>query len=137
MGFTAPWLSLTGFAWKFFPSVTGQTPVAPAANNDSGPDCTVSAGSGSALLETYPNVLTMRKSRTRSRNTAVRSGKASTAPIQLTLPLPANDCAQPRLLKIVQREPQKQPECLLISGRMADVCAALERMARTEQALHS
>jgi hypothetical protein len=40
--------------------------------------------------------------------------------------------ASPRLLKIVQREPQ-QPECLLICGRMADVCAALERMALHEQ----
>ncbi|WP_156920031.1 hypothetical protein [Comamonas composti] len=35
--------------------------------------------------------------------------------------------AQPAL-RIVQRRPVDRPECLLISGRMADVCAALERM---------
>jgi len=56
------------------------------------------------------------------------------------MPLPleaAPACSQPRMLRIVQREPRNQPECLLISGRMADVCAALERMAANEGALHA
>ena len=35
---------------------------------------------------------------------------------------------QPSGLRIIQRSPQEQPECLFISGRMADVCAALERL---------
>jgi len=53
-----------------------------------------------------------------------------------TSPITAEAVPPPsaRLLKIVQREPRKQPECLLISGRMADVCAALERMVLNEQA---
>ncbi|AIJ47548.1 MULTISPECIES: hypothetical protein [Comamonas] len=53
-----------------------------------------------------------------------------------TSPITAEAVQPPsaRLLKIVQREPRKQPECLLISGRMADVCAALERMVLNEQA---
>src|SRR5256885_15231623 len=53
---------------------------------------------------------------------------------QLILPLlptqPALQSApeRPSGLRIIQRSPQEQPECLFISGRMADVCAALERM---------
>ncbi|MGB6096065.1 MAG: hypothetical protein WBF95_07190 [Comamonas thiooxydans] len=59
----------------------------------------------------------------------------SVAAAQLHVPMTAEPAqvGAPRLLKIVQREPRSQPECLLISGRMADVCAALERMALHEQ----
>ena len=59
----------------------------------------------------------------------------SVAAAQLHVPMTAEPAqvGAPRLLKIVQREPHSQPECLLISGRMADVCAALERMALHEQ----
>ena len=36
-------------------------------------------------------------------------------------------------LRIVQREPLQQPARLVISGRMADVCAALENLAAQEK----
>lgn len=36
--------------------------------------------------------------------------------------------SRPMALRIVQHHPGEHPECLFISGRMADVCAALERM---------
>ena len=35
-------------------------------------------------------------------------------------------------LRIVRREPVQQPARLVISGRMADVCAALEELANRE-----
>lgn len=61
---------------------------------------------------------------------ARQTGDAGEA--QLLLPLlPAQPLAvpaQPSRLRIIQRSPQEQPECLFISGRMADVCAALERI---------
>ena len=149
MGFTAPLLSLTRFAWKIFPvaAAAGQPSAAWAASNDSGPDHVDGSSSGSAQEQkqaqrfqgtgAYPNVITLRSSRTRRRNSAGRYGKPVAAQQQLALPLQAADSTQPRLLRIVQREPQKQPECLLISGRMADVCAALERMAGAEQVWHA
>ncbi len=49
-------------------------------------------------------------------------------PLQPELPSLPADQALPSGLRIIQRSPQEQPECLFISGRMADVCAALERM---------
>lgn len=149
MGFTAPLLSLTRFAWKVFPvaAAAGQPSTAWAASNDSGPDHVDGPGSDSAQAQEQaqrlqdtgacPNVITLRSSRTRRRNSAGRYGKPVAALQQLALPLQAADNTQPRLLKIVQREPQKQPECLLISGRMADVCAELERMAGAEQVWHA
>lgn len=80
-------------------------------------------------------VISFSKARRRSQQ---RRGKASRQPdhgeAQLLLPLqPAHAPAQaapgqPSDLRIIQRSPQDQPECLFISGRMADVCAALERM---------
>lgn len=39
-------------------------------------------------------------------------------------------------LRIVQHSPHEKPECLFISGRMADVCAALERMDRLSSPVH-
>ena len=76
------------------------------------------------------------RSRGRKNSATLRSKASSEAALQL---LPATDAALAvaaphRALKIVQREPRKQPECLFISGRMADVCAALERLALAEQA---
>lgn len=157
MGFVTPLLSLTRFAWKGFPATEakGQDSAAHAVSNDSklGQKLALNielAGSGlslcaaddsdsSRLLQdtnAYPNVFTLRKSRTRRRNSATRSGKTAASPAQRELPLQLPPAPESLQLKIVQREPQKQPECLLISGRMADVCAALERLAKTEQMLH-
>ncbi|PIG09309.1 hypothetical protein [Comamonas sp. 26] len=87
---------------------------------------------------TYTSIPVMRANRSRRRNTSTRfnnKAKANTASPQLSLALPAEAApAATRQLKILQREPRKQPECMFISGRMADVCAALERMALNEQA---
>lgn len=81
------------------------------------------------------NVISFSKARRRSQQ---RRGKAARSTdhgdAQLILPLqPAQPALQatpelPSGLRIIQRSPQEQPECLFISGRMADVCAALERM---------
>ena len=81
------------------------------------------------------NVISFSKARRRSQQ---RRGKAARAAdpgdAQLILPLlptqPALQAApeQSSGLRIIQRSPQEQPECLFISGRMADVCAALERL---------
>ena len=91
----------------------------------------------------YVNVFTLRKVRTRvgSKLRPAEHPAAAAAPALASRPLHAQPDTAPQqtppILKIVQREPRKQPECLLISGRMADVCAALERMARNERALHA
>ena len=78
----------------------------------------------------------MRANRSRSRlgsKTLPPQVFAATPELQSPIADQSMQAASPRLLKIVQREPRKQPECLLICGRMADVCAALERMALHEQ----
>lgn len=130
MEFAKPLLLLTRLSLKIFQ-------VTPSANlnweDAQAQSCTTPGASG--FQTDYSNVFTMRKSRTRSK--AARAPAASAA--QMALPLQHSDQAptEPRTLKIVQREPRKQPECLLISGRMADVCAALERMARNERALQA
>ena len=49
-------------------------------------------------------------------------------PLLPTQPALQSAPERPSGLRIIQRSPQEQPECLFISGRMADVCAALERM---------
>lgn len=134
MEFAKPLLPLTRLSLKIFQ-------VTPSANlnweDAQAQSCTTPGASG--FQTDYSNVFTMRKSRTRStgRSKAARAPTASAA--QMALPLQHSDQAppEPRTLKIVQREPRKQPECLLISGRMADVCAALERMARNERALQA
>ena len=130
MGFAAPLLSLTRLSLKVFPAaLSASTSRHSSCAQDEPQD----------FSNHYPNVFTMRKSSKRQtgRRSAGRSGSANqTSGAQLNLPWLAEDettsPATPRLLKIVQREPRKQPECLLISGRMADVCAALERMERNE-----
>lgn len=78
----------------------------------------------------------MRANHSRGRKSSALSRPR--APSQLLL-VPATVSTQikstpHKALRIVQREPGKHPECLFISGRMADVCAALERMALAEQA---
>lgn len=77
----------------------------------------------------------MRANRSRGRkSSAISRSRASRDPSQL-LAVPAQIKSTPhKALRIVQHEPGKHPECLFISGRMADVCAALERMALAEQA---
>ena len=139
MEFAKPLLSLTRLSLKIFQ-------VSPSANlsaeeMDVPLQQSGSAGITSGFHTTYSNVFTMRKSRTRSsgRSKSTRKAAAASEDTQLTLPLQHSESASagPRTLKIVQREPRKQPECLLISGRMADVCAALERMARNEHALQA
>lgn len=75
-------------------------------------------------------VLTLNKARSRSRRRAKNSRSAAQADhAQMPLPLQAiQEAPAPTALRIVQNSPREQPECLFISGRMADVCAALERM---------
>lgn len=137
MEFAKPLLSLTRLSLKIFQ-------VTPSANLSweeaqtqpfTTPDSTRSA---SGFHTDYSNVFTMRKSRTRSSGRS-KSARAAASAAQLALPLQHSDdtSPEPRTLKIVQREPREQPECLLISGRMADVCAELERMARNERALQA
>lgn len=81
----------------------------------------------------------MRANRSRDpKSSAISRSRASRDPSQL-LAVPATVSTQIKstpykALRIVQHEPGKHPECLFISGRMADVCAALERMALAEQA---
>lgn len=81
----------------------------------------------------------MRANRSHGRKSSTISRyRASRDPSQL-LAVPATVSTQikstpHKALRIVQHEPGKHPECLFISGRMADVCAALERMALAEQA---
>ena len=130
MGFAAPLLSLTRLSLKVFPA---------ALSANTGRRASCAQDEQTDFSNHYPNVFTMRKSSKRqtSRRSAGRSTSANqTNSAQLNLPWLAEEDttspATPRLLKIVQREPRKQPECLLISGRMADVCAALERMERSE-----
>lgn len=150
MGFASPLLSLTRFAWKVcLPAPTEQLPSNASLRNGNDRDLNSlsfnTQATGSILFQdstTFPNVFTMRKSRTRRRpSQARRSADTSIAApedLQMTLPLQAAASSnEPRVLKIVQREPKKHPECLMISGRMADVCAALERMAGNDNALHA
>ena len=132
MEFAKPLLALTRWKLKVFP-------VSPSANL-----CSIAAPAPASpnqsenivVQNAYLNVFTMRKSRTRSK--ATRSAAPPSPRLSLPLQTDADAAlATARTLKIVQREPRKQPECLLISGRMADVCAALENMARNERAMQA
>ena len=132
MEFAKPLLALTRWKLKVFP-------VSPSANL-----CSIAAPAPASpnqsenivVQNAYLNVFTMRKSRTRSK--ATRSAAPPSPRLSLPLQTDADAAlATARTLKIVQREPSKQPECLLISGRMADVCAALENMARNERAMQA
>ena len=148
MEFAKPLLSLTQLKLKIFqvcaaanlPNLPYLYP-AQEANPDTPPLAFQSPAAGSSVHPfRYPNVFTMRKSRTRSSSRQQPAHKAAVDEAQLCLPLTQEADKEEqavRTLKIVQREPRKQPECLLISGRMADVCAALERMARNERALQA
>lgn len=140
MGFALPLLSLTRFALQahrhaavrenLASQASSQAPARPARSQPRG---AMLSNSPSEDTRARPAVFTMRRSRSRRRATAPAVPSA-----QMPLPLEAAPaCSQPRMLRIVQREPRNQPECLLISGRMADVCAALERMAANEGALHA
>ena len=151
MEFAKPLLSLTQLKLKIFqvcaaanlPNLPNLPYLYPAqeANPDTPPLAFQSPAAGSSVHPfRYPNVFTMRKSRTRSSSRQQPAHKAAVDEAQLCLPLTQEADKEEqvvRTLKIVQREPRKQPECLLISGRMADVCAALERMARNERALQA
>ena len=148
MEFAKPLLSLTQLKLKIFqvcaaanlPNLPYLYP-APDANPDTSLLAFQSPAADSATHPFRdPNVFTMRKSRTRSSSRQQPARKAAVDEAQLCLPLTQEADKEEqavRTLKIVQREPRKQPECLLISGRMADVCAALERMARNERALQA
>ena len=143
MEFAKPLLSLT--RWKL--NTLAVTPSAnqPQTHTDIQPpaDALQDTTSASGFCTAYVNVFTMRKVRTRVSSKLRPAEHPATAatPTQASRPLHAQPDTAPQqtppILKIVQREPRKQPECLLISGRMADVCAALERMARNERALHA
>ena len=129
MGFATPLLSLTRLSLKVFPAAlsANSSLLAPCAQDEQ-----------ADFSNHYPNVFTMRKSsnrRTSRRSAGRASGSRQNNSAQLALPWLIEEApvaTAPRQLKIVQREPRKQPECLTISGRMADVCAALERMACNE-----
>ena len=129
MGFATPLLSLTRLSLKVFPAAlsANSSLLAPCAQDEQ-----------ADFSNHYPNVFTMRKSsnrRTSRRSASRASGSSQNNSAQLALPWLIEEApvaTAPRELKIVQREPRKQPECLTISGRMADVCAALERMACNE-----
>ena len=129
MGFATPLLSLTRLSLKVFPAglSANSSLLAPCAQDEQ-----------VDFSNHYPNVFTMRKSsnrRTSRRSAGRASGSSQNNSAQLALPWLIEEApvaTAPRQLKIVQREPRKQPECLTISGRMADVCAALERMACNE-----
>lgn len=110
------------------------------------PNMAPSPSAAESSSEEYSNVKItrhripfMRANRSRGRkSSAISRSRASRDPSQL-LAVPATVSTQikstpHKALRIVQREPSKHPECLFISGRMADVCAALERMALDEQA---
>ena len=148
MGFAASLQSLTRLSLKVLPFAP------PASLNFKASTQTLSSDSHDAAEEpaplipssfepegfklTHTSIPVMRANHSRRRNTSTRvnnKAKANTASPQLSLALPAEAApAATRQLKILQREPRKQPECMFISGRMADVCAALERMALNEQA---
>ena len=148
MGFAASLQSLTRLSLKVLPFAP------PASLNFKASTQTLSSDSHDAAEEpaplipssfepegfklTHTSIPVMRANRSRRRNTSTRvnnKAKANAASAQLLLALPAEAApAATRQLKILQREPRKQPECIFISGRMADVCAALERMALNEQA---
>lgn len=152
MGFALPLLSLTRFAFQVRRNAAMRENAMPQAALFAAPRflADTSTPAAVALIDTreqqqslpafpvpeeshaLPAVFTLRRSRPRR-----RTATAAIPAAQMVLPLQAEPaCSQPRALRIVQREPSKQPECLMISGRMADVCAALERMAAREGMPH-
>ena len=135
MGFATSLQTLTRLTLKSLPATLSFNP------NLSSDDASKAAAEPVSLTTNRPkakqiSIPVMRANRGRSRlgsNTLYPQAFAAPPELQSLVTDESTQAASPRLLKIVQREPRKQPECLLICGRMADVCAALERMALHEQ----
>ena len=135
MGFATSLQTLTRLTLKSLPATLSLNP------NFSSDDASKAAAEPVSLTSNRPqakqiSIPVMRANRGRSRlgsKTLYPQAIAATPELQSLVTDESRQAAAPRLLKIVQREPRKQPECLLICGRMADVCAALERMALHEQ----
>ncbi|MBL5978233.1 hypothetical protein JAO85_13155 [Comamonas sp. NyZ500] len=137
MGFATSLQTLTRLTLKSLPATLSLSP------NFSSDDASKAAAEPVSLTSNRPkakqiSIPVMRANRGRSRSrlgskTLYPQAIAATPELQSLVTDESTQAAAPRLLKIVQREPRKQPECLLICGRMADVCAALERMALHEQ----
>ena len=144
MGFAASLQSLTRLSLKVLPfappaslNFKASTQTLSSDSHDAAEEPVSSSFEPEGFKLTHTSIPVMRANRSRRRNTSTRvnnKAKANTASPQLSLALPAEAApAATRQLKILQREPRKQPECMFISGRMADVCAALERMTLNEQ----
>lgn len=135
MGFATSLQALTRLTLKSLPATLSLNP------NFSSDDASETAAEHVSFTTNRPKakqigIPVMRANRSRSRlgsKTLPPQVFAATPELQSPITDQSMQAASPRLLKIVQREPRKQPECLLICGRMADVCAALERMALHEQ----
>ena len=143
MGFAASLQSLTRLSLKIRPfspaaslSFNASTQTLSSDSHDTAEEPVSSSFEPEGFKLTHTSIPVIRANRSRRRNTSTsvnNKAKANTASAQLLLALPAEAApAATRQLKILQREPRKQPECMFISGRMADVCAALERMALNE-----
>lgn len=135
MGFATSLQALTRLTMKSLPATLSLKP------NFSSDDASKAAADSVSFNTNRPkakqiSIPVMRANRGRSRlgsNMLCPQAFAAAPELQSPITDESTHAASPRLLKIVQREPRKQPECLLICGRMADVCAALERMALHEQ----
>lgn len=135
MGFATSLQALTRLPLKSLPATLSLNP------NFSSDDASETAAEPVSFTTNRPkakqiSIPVMRANRSRSclgSKTLPPQVFAATPELQSPIADQSMQAASPRLLKIVQREPRKQPECLLICGRMADVCAALERMALHEQ----
>ncbi|RDI10791.1 hypothetical protein [Comamonas sp. AG1104] len=135
MGFATSLQALTRLTLKSLPATLSLNP------NFSSDDASETAAEHVSFTTNRPKakqigVPVIRANRSRSRlgsKTLPPQVFAATPELHSPIADQSMQAASPRLLKIVQREPSKQPECLLICGRMADVCAALERMALHEQ----
>jgi len=135
MGFATSLQALTRLTLKSLPATLSLNP------NFSSDDASETAAEHVSFTTNRPKakqigIPVIRANRSRSRlgsKTLPPQVFAATPELQSPIADQSMQAASPRLLKIVQREPRKQPECLLICGRMADVCAALERMALHEQ----
>lgn len=139
MGFAASLQSLTHLSIKMLPSNLAASISDSDGSHPGGTPLKPGSFEADGFRLAHSSVPVIRANRTRRRSSSPRIGKqlkasASSAQLPLTMPAPAAAETAPRQLKIVQREPRMQPECLFISGRMADVCAALERMALDAQA---
>lgn len=133
MGFALPALSFfrlsAGIRLPALALGAARTPPWSAASDESVP----------STPDTPPPhaLLTLNKARGRNRRTKASRRAAPGGGAQMSLPLEAAaERRAPVALRIIQHHPSEQPECLFISGRMADVCAALERMEASEGPLN-